>query len=206
MKRWTPDEDQKLAGLYGSMSAGEIARALGRTRLAVKNRVNQLALTKPDGSINTGCFPKGHVPANKGMRRPGWAAGRMAETQFKKGCLNGRAAIVAKPIGFERISKDGYLERKVNNDMPFQKRWRAVHRIAWEEANGPIPEGHAVCFKPGLFSNRRDEITVDRLELVHRKDLMKRNSLYNYPKEIQDVIKLRGAVRRRINKLTKEAV
>jgi len=29
-------------------------------------------------------FRPGHVPANKGLRRPGWSTGRMAETQFKK--------------------------------------------------------------------------------------------------------------------------
>jgi hypothetical protein len=26
--------------------------------------------------------------------------------------------------------------------MPLQRRWRAVHRINWEEANGPVPEGY----------------------------------------------------------------
>ena len=29
--------------------------------------------------------------------------------------------------------------------MPFQRRWRGVHLIRWEEANGPLPPGH--CLK-----------------------------------------------------------
>jgi hypothetical protein len=68
----------------------------------------------------------------------------MKETQFKKGERRGVAAKLWKPIGTERLSKDGYLERKINNDLPLQARWRAVHLIRWEEINGPIPEGQAL--------------------------------------------------------------
>src|SRR5690606_27234295 len=60
-------------------------------------------------------FPKGHVPANKGLRRPGWAPGRMAETQFKKGSMSGAAQHNYVPIGTTRLSKDGILERKVTD-------------------------------------------------------------------------------------------
>lgn len=91
----------------------------------------------------TGCFPKGNVPFNKGQK--GICAPGSEKGWFRKGQLSGRAAAVIKPIGTERISKDGYLERKINNDMPFQRRWRAVHLINWEAANGPIPEG--MCLK-----------------------------------------------------------
>lgn len=88
----------------------------------------------------SGCFPKGHVPVNKG--RKGYIAPGCEKGWFKKGERRGVATKLYKPIGTERISKDGYLERKINDDLPLQRRWRGVHRINWEKANGPIPDGH----------------------------------------------------------------
>lgn len=91
----------------------------------------------------TGCFEKGHAPANKGQKMPFNA--NSARTQFKKGNRTGMANENYKPIGTERMSKDGYLERKMHDGLPLQSRWRAVHLINWEAVNGPVPEGH--CLK-----------------------------------------------------------
>lgn len=148
-------------------------------------------------------FPKGNVPFNKGVK--GWqAGGRAATTQFKKGVRQGVAVKLYQPIGAERVSKDGYLERKVNDDLPLQARWRGVHRIVWEAAHGPIPPGHAVAFLPGKHTADAARITVDCLELVSRAELMRRNSyLTRYPKEVADLIRLRGALNRKINNRSK---
>lgn len=215
---WTGAELRQLETEYPHIKTATLAAKMGLDEkrlyakakaLGIKKSAAYLAspdacrLRKGDNVGKDTRFQKGQGAWNKGSSyHPG---GRCRDTQFKKGHLGGRAKDIVKPIGFERISKDGYLERKINDDMPLQKRWRAVHRIVWEEANGSIPARHVVCFKAGQFTNRREEITVDRLELVHRRDLMKRNSLYNYPKPIQDLMKLRGAVTRQINKRTKEA-
>lgn len=90
----------------------------------------------------TGGFEKGHAPFNKGKPHP--SRGRSAETQFKKGGMAGAAAAKYKPIGTERFNKDGYLERKIHDGMPPQSRWRLVHLLRWEEANGPLPDGQAL--------------------------------------------------------------
>ncbi len=55
---------------------------------------------------------------------------------------------------------------------------------------------HAVAFKDGNKQN----IALDNLELVSRADLMKRNSYHNYGKEIAQLVQLKGAVTRQINK------
>lgn len=94
----------------------------------------------------TGRFEKGHVPANKGTHPP--TRGRMAETQFKSGHLPHNT----KPVGYERITRDGYIEVKIKmrpssplcNDNFILK-----HRLIWEEAHGPIPEGYKVTFLDG---------------------------------------------------------
>lgn len=149
-------------------------------------------------------FAKGHVPANAGLHRPGWSAGRMRETQFKKGQRSGIAAAHWMPIGSHRINADGYLDRKIRDDGLPQRRWVGVHRLIWIAANGPIPPRHVVVFKPGLRTTDVEKITLDILELVTREELMRRNSYHtNYPKEIGQLIQLRGAVQRQINRRTR---
>lgn len=123
----------------------------------------------------TGHFLPGHVPFNKGKK--GWqAGGRSVETQFKKGEMSGAAQRNYKPIGSTRISKDGYLERKVTDDHPVPaRRWVGEHRLIWEAENGPIPDGHVVVFLDG------DKLNCDpgNLRCVHRGVLqyMNKNGL-----------------------------
>lgn len=217
-RAWTSAEIEAVRTRYPNERCEDIARDLGRTPRGVYARANELGLRKSDAFLASGKagrldgvrggatrFAKGHVPANKGLRRPGWAPGRMAETQFTKGVRQGVAVKLYKPIGSERISKDGYLERKVNDDLPLQRRWKAVHRIVWESAHGPIPPGHAVVFRPGRHSVDADEITIDALELVTRAELMKRNSYHNYPQPIPQLIQLRGALNRKINRRSQQS-
>lgn len=90
----------------------------------------------------TGQFERGHETHNKGMK--GFYAPGSEKGWFKRGERRGVAVRLYQPVGTERVSKDGYLERKVNDDLPLQKRWRAVHLINWEAVNGPIPAGHAL--------------------------------------------------------------
>lgn len=189
--RWTSADEQRLRDLYGHLPASTIASELGRSKSAIKNRVNALKLTKGE---NSGCFPQGHAPWNKDTNYT--AGGRSPETRFKPGHRGGKAAQLYRPIGSERISKDGYLERKINDDLPFQKRWRAVHILNWEAINGPLPVGHAVVFRDGNKQN----FALDNLELVSRADLMRRNSVHNYGPEIARIHQLQGAIARQINK------
>jgi hypothetical protein len=137
-------------------------------------------------------FGKGHVPANAGLRRPGYAPGRRNY----------------KPIGALRVSRDGLLERKVSDDPNIfpARRWVGVHRLVWSAVNGPILAGHAVVFRPDRATTELAKITLDALELVTRAELMRRNSFRtNYPKDIQQVIQLRGALQRQINRRGKNA-
>lgn len=107
----------------------------------------------------TGRFKKGNVPYNKGKHTK--TVGRMAETQFKKGGLPPNT----KPIGYERVTKDGYIEVKVMerpNRETGEKNFKPKHRLIWEQAYGPIPKGHNVIFKDG---NKRN-FELSNLELI----------------------------------------
>ena len=107
------------------------------------SQANLTALCKRKGWLTgrTGRFPKGAEPHNKGKR---FAPRGSEKGWFRAGERHGKAARNYKPVGTERISEDGYLERKVHDGLPLQSRWRAVHLIRWEEANGPLPEGYAL--------------------------------------------------------------
>ena len=121
-----------------------------------------------DARVNKGWeptqFKKGHVPANKGQKGVGYPG--MKPTQFKKG----NKPANWRPMGSERLSKDGYIEIKVE-DGKLQKNWRGKHIVIWEEHNGPLPKGHAVIF--GDRDTRNFEL--DNLILVSRKQLLKLN-------------------------------
>lgn len=144
-------------------------------KFGTQYRRNQMKGFYANRSLNsglTGRFEKGHVPANKGTHPP--TVGRMAETQFKKGGLPPNT----KPIGYERITKDGYTEVKIAM-RPSRKdcndNFKLKHRLIWEEANGPIPAGHVVIFKDG---NKRN-VDLDNLALISREEhvTMKRRDL-----------------------------
>lgn len=104
------------------------------------------ALCKRKGWMTgrTGCFAIGRAAHNKGVPMSAETRSKCLPTAFKKGVMSGRAKQLHKPIGFERLTKEGYLERKIHDGLPLQSRWRAVHLIRWEEENGRIPAGHAL--------------------------------------------------------------
>lgn len=201
-----------------------IAHVLGRGRAAIYQRASKLGLvkasdfetqpiarlwngTQEEGSIASR-FKAGQTPHNKGLRRPGWAPGRMAATQFRKGQMSGAAQHNYVPIGTEKIDKKrNVLMRKVTDNpeiFPAQ-RWRPVHVMAWEEANGPIPTGSIVVFKPGRKTFTAAEITADRLEVVTLAENMRRNSLHTrYPPEVKELIRLKASITRKINTREKE--
>lgn len=219
-KAFTPDEDDTLRLNYPDLPTEAIAYVLGRSLRSTHQRANALGLRKSDKFNRSKWaarwdpehprskahrFKKGHVPANKGVKRPGWAPGRMAATQFKKGQMSGAARHNYMPIGSERI-KDGVLCRKVTDDPTLYpaRRWVPVHRMVWEAVHGPVPDGHVVRFKDGQKTHDAHLITVDRLELVSLAENMHRNSVHRYPEQIVHAVQLRAALNRRINRMTKE--
>jgi hypothetical protein len=90
--------------------------------------------------------------------------------------------------GQSRPPSEAYLERKINNDLPLQARWRAVHLIMWEAANGPLPAGHAIAFKNG----DKKDLRLDNFELITRAALMRRNTIHNFLKD-------QGALRKAVD-------
>jgi len=206
---WTDESVALLHRLYADTPTDQIAAQIGATPEQVYHKVQRIGLRKSAAYMasvaacrlrkgdNVGAetrFKPGVVPWNKGQKQP--STGRAIDTQFKPGNRSGKALEIYQPIGTERLSKDGYLERKIHDGWPLKRRWRAVHLLAWEAINGPLPAGHAVVFRDG---NKRN-IALDNLELVTRAELMRRNSVYRHGIEIAQLAMLRGKITKQINK------
>lgn len=192
-ERWSDAEERALRRLYATHTAREIGERLGRSRIAIKNKALKLGLGNCVKSHNAGCFKPRLVPWNKGTRYI--AGGRSAETRFQPG----DKPHTWNPVGHERVSKEGYLLRKVTDTGVTRRDYRPVHHLVWQEAGREIPPGHALVFRDGDKRN----FALGNLELVTRADLMRRNSYHNYGPEIAATVQLRGAIMRQINKRMK---
>ena len=211
---WSDDQTRLLMQLYPNTPMPELVARLGRDDRAIYSKARALGLRRSPEYLasehacrlrkgdNVGAeyrFRPGMASWNKGKK--GWqAGGRSAETRFKPGTINGSAAERLKPVGFERVTDDGILQRKIRADGPPHRRWQSVHEIIWEEHNGPRPAGHLVVFRDG---NRRN-FSPDNLELITRAENCRRNSIHRYPPELKEVIRLQKKLERAIRKRTDE--
>ena len=63
-----------------------------------------------------------------------------------------------------------------------------VHHLIWREAGNDIPPGHILIFRDGNKAN----FALENLELITRKENMRRNSVHNLPKELAELCQLKG--------------
>jgi hypothetical protein len=222
-KFWTDAEIEQLKREYPNAQTAEIAASLGRPIGPVYQMAAKLGLKKSAafmesdrcGRIQRGRqhprmiasqFKPGQGSWNKGTKGVSGQHPNTQRTQFKKGSMSGAAQHNYVPIGSYRVSKDGYLEQKTNDDHPVPaRRWVGVHRLVWEAANGPVPRGHVVCFLPGRRSADVEKITLDALELVSRAELARRNHPRSRSPELAKLVQLKGAITRQVNRIAREA-
>lgn len=69
----------------------------------------------------------------------------------------------SKPVGTIVTDPDGYLRRKTPTG-----KWELLHRLLWEEANGPIPAGCKVTFLDG----NKENVSMENLVLVTNAEQM----------------------------------
>jgi len=201
---WTDAEIQQLRDLYPHTLTSALAEQMGISVNSIHNQCFKLGIKKAKVYLsavsrakNVGIstrFKPGQIPFNKGLK--GWqAGGRAAETQFKKGTR----PHTWLPIGSERTTKEGYLQRKLTDTGYPPRDWVPVHHIVWRAAGFDIPKGYRLTFKDG----NKGKIELGNLELVSIADLLRRNSFHNYGPELAKLVQLRGAISRQINRREK---
>jgi hypothetical protein len=221
---WTDAEIERMKSEYPDRPIADLAVEFGCTESRVYAKAAELGLHKSaafmesdrSGRIQRGRsdprmvatqFKAGHVTWNTGTKGITGTHPNCRRTQFKKGEMSGAAQHNYVPIGSLRLSKDGYLERKVTDDPNLvpARRWVGVHRLVWEAANGPVPRGHVVCFLPGRRSAELEKITLDAVELVSRAELARRNHPRSRDPELAKLVQLKGAITRQVNRIAREA-
>ena len=88
----------------------------------------QLKYRKPNGQ-----FKKGVPPFNKGRKMREETRRKLEHTWFQKGA----AVWNQKPLGSERITKDGYVEVKITDEFHYpeaRKNWRSKQLVVYEKA------------------------------------------------------------------------
>jgi hypothetical protein len=186
---WSPTEIEYLIANFPDTYTQDICDYLGRSYSSVSARAYLMKLHKSEkfNSIELqkqaerlkvdGAkfrFKKDQTPINKGKKMAPEVYEKIRHTMFKKGSIPGNF----RTDGSERISKDGYLEIKVNG------RWIYKHRYIWKQLNGAINKTDVVRFKDKNPLN----CTIENLELVSQKENMIRNSIYRFPEEIVSTI------------------
>lgn len=86
------------------------------------------------------------------------------------------------PIGTERLY-NGYVEVKVS-----RSKWRWKHHLIWEQAHGPVPDGHLICFADGDTRNFSLDnlISISRSDFVYQRTLKTRRAKFPIGAEKND--------------------
>lgn len=158
--KWTEEEKEYLREITPGRHYKEILDLMNE-RFDRPFRMEQIKGAIARYKLNTGFtgrFEKGNIPFNKGKK--GIYPKGCEKTWFKKG----QTPINHKPVGSERIDRDGYILIKVAEPSV----WKLKHRVIWEKANGPIPKNYTVIFLDGDKSNT----DINNLALVSRSELL----------------------------------
>ena len=165
-------EEQKefiITNNYGKYSKelAEMFNQYFNTNITAK----EIAYFRRNNKLNsglTGQFKKGNVPHNKDKKQVEYmskeAIERTKETRFKKG----NKPKNYRPVGSERITKDGYIEVKVADP----NKWETKNKIIYKQYFGDIPKGHKVIYADGnkLNNDINNLILVsDNEELIMNK-------------------------------------
>lgn len=206
---YTPAEVARLQRDYPHTRTKDLADAMGLSERSVYSKADSLGLKKTDAYRQAerirqgqrlgrcgspGRFQPGHATWNKGMK--GLEIGGKA-TRFQPG----QQPHNARPIGHQRVAKEGYLERKVTEQGPRRHWYQAVHRLVWIAANGPIPDGHIVVF----INGNKTDIRLENLELITRREHARRNSKARFPPALQALIQQKAVLTRKLNQLQRQA-
>ena len=170
---WSDEEKQYLAEITPGRGHKEI-QSMMSCKFGLDYTYHQIKGAITRNKLNTGRtgrFEKGRATWNKGTK----GLTKANVTSFKKG----QKPHNYKPLGSERITKDGYCEIKVSDTG---RRWKSKHLVVYEKHRGKVPRGSVVIFLDGDKRN----FDIDNLHLVTRNQLamLNKNSLIQKDAEL----------------------
>jgi len=180
----------------------KIADDLGLSESSVYNRAFAMGVKKDPVYLRSTQFPpgylggkatqfkKGQAPPNKGQKMSTEVYQKVARTMFKKG---------SKPTNTQPIGT--IHQRRDTGGKMYQYikladcNWQLLNRYTWEQHNGPIPKGMVVVYKDGDYLNN----DINNLLMITKKENMARNTIQRLPKELQQVMRLKCKLIKKIN-------
>ena len=177
-KQWSKEEIAFVKENYLTMTVGDIAKKLNRTKPSIRAKAKKVfgKLTEEQKkqkrmSVYTPEFRKKIGDKSRGnpnLIRNFIVAGQMSNV---------------KPIGTEILDRDGYVHVKVS-DTPYQykKNWIPKARYIWELNCGPIEKGYQILFLDGdklnfsldnlcIISTRAIATVCHKYKLVNDKEI-----------------------------------
>ncbi len=207
VKKYTESEKQFIRDLYPNTATREIARMLNRSVRSIYYAAGSMGLKKskefiretsrkntlkPDHGSKKTQFKKGRTPPNKGKKIEEFMSKQGIENSKKTRFKKGHSPHNQKPVGYERISQNGYIEVKIRDPDVFVLK----HRFVYSQKYGEIPKGYNVIFKDGNPRN----FDINNLICISNAELMLKNSISRYPKELQELMKLNAKLIKSIKK------
>lgn len=108
---WTDEELAYLKETYATHSRNETVQMFNEHFNTDFKWTTLISIIKRKGykTCSDGRYKKGVTPANKGVKMTPERYAKCAKTMYKKGNI----PVGYKPLGTERITKDGYIEVKI---------------------------------------------------------------------------------------------
>lgn len=209
--RWSPDAAavEVLRRDFATTKTADLAQRLGVAYHQVAKAAARLGLRKDEGWLNG---PEGgRTDGSRGLGtrfqagQRGWNHGMKLGSDWGKATQfrPGQKPPNYLPVGSLRVASSGYLQIKLHDTGYPPRDWVMYHRHVWERAHGPVPQHHLIVFRDGRRRVEPDEVTVDVLECISREESMRRHSVHTYGPEVAQLIQLRGALSRVINRRAK---
>ena len=201
MARWTADEDAIMISEFPNRNTLSICEQLGRSYQSVASRASGvLKINKSEafnksplaGKLQVGHnkylatrYKKGQPSKNKGQKQHPNNTAACMRFRF----VTGQVPHNFKPEGFERLSRDGYVEIKQDGRFHFK------HRLIWEAANGIKPKGMVFYF----IDRNKQNLKLDNIGIISSADWVIKNSVHRYGPDVATTFRLIKKLKRKIN-------
>ena len=193
--KYTEEENEFIRKYHEGLTVKELTYLFNQ-KFGTDVSVNALTRYKTyrlklKGAKNTGRFLKGSIPWNKGLK--GWQKVKPSNL-FKKGNLPKKT----RPIGDERVTKDGFVEVKIAQP----KVWKLKHHIIYEKYhNEKIGRWDKVIFLDG---NKRN-FDISNLKKISNSEqtFLANNKLWGSNPETNKTVLLLAKLTATVRKIEK---
>jgi hypothetical protein len=175
---------------YGSVSSQSFIMGLKKSDEFMKMELQRQAVRlRTSGKQHR--YTKGSIPSNKGKKMSDEVYEKVKNTMFKKGHVSHNAY----DEWHEVLRKDKCGKNYWMIKLPGERKLKYKHIWLYECKYGKVKKGFNVAFKDGNQLN----CTIENLECISNADLMKRNTIHRFPKELKSTIRLVNKLKRTIN-------